>query len=80
MERLSQGWKRLGSDIDAQKKFILENKNAIDSMGVSVNDAAEAERLFNTNKDTFIMGLLQRAKAAAAMELAAEEYKKAVQK
>lgn len=80
LERLSQGWKRLGSDIDAQKKFILENKNAIDSMGVSVNDAAEAERLFNTNKDTFIMGLLQRAKAAAAMELAAEEYKKAVQK
>lgn len=80
LERLSQGWKQLGSDIDAQKKFILENKDAIDSMGVSVNDAAEAERLFNTNKDTFIMGLLQRAKAAAAMELAAEEYKKAVQK
>ena len=80
LERLSQGWKRLGGDIDAQKKFILENKNAIDSMGVSVNDAAEAERLFNTDKDTFIMGLLQRAKAAATMELAAEEYKKAVQK
>lgn len=80
LERLSQGWKQLDSDIDAQKKFILENKDAIDSMGVSVNDAAEAERLFNTNKDTFIMGLLQRAKAAAAMELAAEEYKKAVQK
>ncbi len=80
LERLSQGWKRLGGDIDAQKKFILENKDAIDSMGVSVNDAAEAERLFNTNKDTFIMGLLQRAKAAATMELAAEEYKKAVQK
>lgn len=80
LERLSQDWKRLGGDIDAQKKFILENKDAIDSMGVSVNDAAEAERIFNTNKDTFIMGLLQRAKAAAAMELAAEEYKKAVQK
>ena len=80
LERLSQGWKRLGGDIDAQKKFILENKDAIDSMGVSVSDAAEAERLFNTNKDTFIMGLLQRAKATATMELAAEEYKKAVQK
>lgn len=80
LERLSQGWKRLGGDIDAQKKFILENKDAIDSMGISVNDAAEAERLFNINKDTFIMGLLQRAKAASTMELAAEEYKKAVQK
>lgn len=80
LERLSEGWKRLGSDIDAQKKYILDNKDAINSMGVSVNDAAEAERLFNSNKDTFILGILQRAKAAATMELAAEEYKKAVQK
>lgn len=80
LERLSQGWKRLGGDIDAQKKYILDNKDAINSMGVSVNDVAEAERLFNSNKDTFILGILQRAKAAATMELAAEEYKKAVQK
>lgn len=80
LERLSEGWKRLGGDIDAQKKYILDNKDAIDSMGVSVTDAAEAERIFNSNKDTFILGILQRAKAAATMELAAEEYKKAVQK
>lgn len=80
LERLSEGWKRLGSDVDAQKKYILDNKDAINSMGVSVNDAAEAERLFNSNKDTFVLGILQRAKAAATMELAAEEYKKAVQK
>lgn len=80
LEKLSDGWKRLGSDVDAQKKYIIDNKDAINSMGVSVNDAAEAERLFNSNKDTFILGILQRAKAAATMELAAEEYKKAVQK
>lgn len=80
LEKLSEGWKSLGGDIAAQKRFILENKDAINSMGVSVNDAAEAERLFNANKDTFILGIIQRAKAAATMELAAEEYKKAVQK
>lgn len=80
LERLSISWKKLGGDIDAQKKFIIENKDAINSMGVSVNNAAEAERLFNKDKDAFIMGLLQRAKAAATMELAAEEYKKAIQK
>lgn len=80
LERLSEGWKQLGGDIDAQKKYIFDNKDAINSMGVSVNDAAEAERIFNSHKDTFILGILQRAKAAATMELAAEEYKKAVQK
>lgn len=80
LERLSEGWKRLGGDVDAQKKFILENKDAIDSMGVSVTNATEAERIFNSNKDTFVLGIIQRAKAAGAMELASEEYKKAVQK
>lgn len=78
--RLSDSWKRLGGDINAQKKFILDNKDAIDSMGVSVTNASEAERIFNTNKDAFILGIMQRAKAAATMDLAAEEYKKAVQK
>lgn len=78
--RLSDSWKRLGGDINAQKKFILDNKDAIDSMGVSVTNASEAERIFNTNKDAFILGIMQRAKAAATMDLAAEEYEKAVQK
>lgn len=80
LERLSNGWKQLGGDIDAQKKYIIDNKDAIDSMGVSVTDAAEAELLFNKNKDAFIQGILQRAQATAIMELAAEEYKKSVQK
>lgn len=80
LEKLSAGWKRLGNDLDAQKKYIQDNKEAIDSMGVSVTDAAEAERLFASNKDVFILSLMERAKAAAAMDLAAEQYKKAVQK
>lgn len=80
LEKLSVGWKKLGGDIKAQEQYIIDNRDAINSMGVSVNNAAEAERIFNSNKDTFILGILQRAKAAAAMELAAEEYKKAVQK
>ncbi len=80
LEKLSEGWKRLGHDIKAQEKYIIDNKDAINSMGVSVNNAAEAERIFNKNKEAFILGILQRAKASATMELAAEEYKKAVQK
>lgn len=80
LERLSVGWKRLGGDVNAQKKFIIENKEAIDGMGVSVTNAADAENLFNKNKDAFILGVMQRAKAAAVMDLASAEYKKAVEK
>ena len=80
LEQLSNGWNQLGDDVNAKKKYILDNKEAIDSMGVSVTNVAEAESLFNANKDAFILSILQRAKAAATMELAAEQYKKGVQK
>lgn len=80
LEKLSAGWKRLGNDLEEQKKYIQDNKDAIDSLGVSITDAAEAERIFSSNKDAFILSIMERAKAAAAMDLAAEQYKKAIQK
>lgn len=80
LEKLSDGWKRLGSDIEAQKQYILDNKDAIDSLGYSITDVNEAENLFNKNKDAFILSILQRAKAASVMKIASEEYEKAVKK
>lgn len=80
LEKLSEGWKQLGGNLDAQKKYIRDSKDAIDSMGVAITDVTEAERLFVANKDTFILSIMERAKAAAAMDLASEQYKKAVQK
>lgn len=80
LEKLSEGWKRLGGNLDAQKKYIRDSKDVIDSMGVAITDVTEAERLFVANKDTFILSIMERAKAAAAMDLASEQYKKAVQK
>lgn len=80
LEKLSAGWKRLGSDIKAQEKYIRDNKDAFDSTGTAINNVADAENLLVKNKAAFIMSILEKAKAAAAMELAAEEYKKAVQK
>lgn len=80
LEKLSAGWKRLGSDIKAQEKFIRDNKEAFDSTGLAINSIVDAENLLVQNKAAFIISILEKAKAAAAMELAAEEYKKAVQK
>lgn len=80
LEKLSEGWKKLGNDIESQKQYLIDNKDAIDSLGQSITDVNEAENLFNRNKDAFILSILQRAKAAAIMEVASEEYKKAVQK
>ena len=79
-DRLAKGWAELGNDMKAKEHYIIENREAIDSLGVSVNNTAEAERLFNTGKDKFVESVMARARASAAMELASKEYKKAIEK
>lgn len=79
-DRLAKGWAELGNDMKAKEHYIVENRDAIDGLGVSVNNTAEAERLFNAGKDKFIESVMARARASAAMELASKEYKKAIEK
>lgn len=80
IERLSAGWVKLGGDIEAQRKYILDNKEAFDSTGIAVRDVADAENLLVTNKDSFVKALQDKAKATAIMELASKEYEKYIQK
>jgi hypothetical protein len=80
LEKLSEGWKQLGNDINAQKKYILDNKDAFNSMGQSITNVSDAENLLINNKEAFIQGMLDKAKAAATMDLASQEYTKAIQK
>lgn len=80
LERLALGWMQLGNDMQAKERYIIDNKEAIDSLGVAINDVNDAERVFNLGKDDFVDAVMLRAQAAATMELAAEEYKKAVLK
>ena len=80
IQRMATEWTALGNNLDAQKLYILNNKSAFDELGVSISDVSDAENIFITNKDKFIDSITARAKAAAAMNMASEEYKKAIQK
>ena len=80
LERLSQGWTALGDDMQAKEQYLLDNRDAIDGLGVAIGDVNEAERLFVSGKDDFVLSIVERAKAAATMELAAEKFKEAVKK
>lgn len=73
-------WKELAGNLQEQQKFIEKNKDAFDSMGVSIKSVRDAENLFVDNTDNFINSLKLRAQATAAQDLASEEYKKAIQK
>nr|DAH37096.1 MAG TPA: tail tape measure protein [Caudoviricetes sp.] len=79
IEKLSQGWKKLGGDMKSQEKYILENRDAFNKTGIVINTVADAENLLITNKENFIKAIMDKAKAAAVMELAAKEYEKSIQ-
>lgn len=80
LKKLQSGWEALGGDLKKQKKFIIENKDAFDDLGVKVTSVADAENLLVTNTDSFIKALQARAKAEAGYNLASEEYEKALKK
>lgn len=79
-ENLSSQWSKLGKDIQSQNKFISENKEEFDKLGISVTNVADAENILSANKDKFVSALIEKAKAAAAMDIAAEQYEKAIKK
>ncbi|MBD5585081.1 MAG: hypothetical protein HDQ88_08360, partial [Clostridia bacterium] len=79
-ETLKQQYDDLGDSLSAKKKFIAENADAFRELGVKVSDVNDADNLFIRNAGAFVAALQQRAQAAAAMELAGEKYKQAIQK
>lgn len=79
-ERLRQEWNRLGSDMQAKNKFIKDNSEAFEDLGVQVTSVADAENILITNKDKFIEAQIAKARSVAGFELAAAKFKESVQK
>lgn len=77
-KKLNMEYEALGNNLEAKKKFINENQEAFNKLGISITDVNDAENLFNNGGEKFITSLSLRAKAAAAMEMATEKYKQAI--
>lgn len=75
-EKLRLSYNRLGDDIKEKEEFILDNQDAFKQLGVSIEDVNDADSAFIKNTEAFKEAIRQRAIATAAMELAAEQYKK----
>ena len=78
-KKLSNEWKNLTSDKE-RKQWILDNKTAFDQLDVSVRNVSDAEKIFNDYTNVMVNALKARAKAAAAMKLAADKYEEALKK
>ncbi len=78
-KNLQNQWNALGNDLAAKEKFILDNQKAFEKLGFSLNNVGEAENFFVKRTSDVIQSLILRAKAAAAMQMATEKYKEALQ-
>lgn len=79
LKKLSNEWKNLTNDKE-RKQWILDNKTAFDQLDVSVRNVSDAENIFADNTEVIVNALKARAKAAAAMKLAADKYEEALKK
>lgn len=77
---LSERWKALGDNMEAKKKFIRNNRDELNQLGVAVENVNDAEKLLSKNTSAYIEAMSLRAQAAAAFKLASEQAEKAVKK
>lgn len=79
VQKLAREWKNLTSKKE-QLQWIKDNKTEFDKLGISVKDVNDAENIFVNHTDDMIESLRLRAKAAAAMKLAADKYEESLRK
>lgn len=77
-ERLRNIYVQIGDSASEKKKFIEQYKEEIEKTGISISNINEADNLFITNADAFVKSIRQRAMAMAGMELASEQFSKAL--
>lgn len=80
LKRLSIEWQNLGGNLKKQKQFVKDNQTEFSKLDVSINNVNDAEKLLVSYTTEFTDALRARAKATAAMQVAAEYYGKAIQK
>lgn len=80
LKRLSIEWQNLGGNLKKQKQFVKDNQTEFSKLDVSINNVNDAEKLLVSHTTEFTDALEARAKATAAMQVAAEYYGKAIQK
>lgn len=77
IEKLRSAWDNLGNDLDAKKRYVEENKQAFEELGVAIDDAAAMEEWWINQADDYVESMRKRAIADAAYRKAGEFYDKA---
>ena len=73
--KLKNQWNSLVNE-HQKTAWIKENKSLLHSLGIEVNNVADAEKAFNSNTNAVVQSFIRRARAAAQMATMTELYKK----
>lgn len=74
-DQLKKGWNSLKTT-NEKNKWITDNKNKLDELKLSVNNVADAEKVFNSNTSAVVASFIKRAKAAARLAELTDLYRK----
>lgn len=77
VKKLAREWSNLSTKKE-QLQWIKDNKTEFDKLDASVRNIADAENIFVNQTKAMVNALKARAKAAAAMKLAADKYEEAL--
>lgn len=72
--KLQRAWKALGDDMAKRRKFVDENKKALQELGLSVNSVKDAEEVLVNNTSNVVQSFILRAKAAALDKAVTQAY------
>ena len=78
-EKLARAYRAIGDNAEEKQKFLKDYKDEIEKTGVVISDIYDADNLFIDNADRFVESIQKRALALAGMELAKEQYQKAIE-
>lgn len=77
LRSLSKEWQSLQTVAEKQH-FIKDHKSDFDNLNVSINNVADAERVFVKQTEAVVKSIMLRAKATAAFNLAVKSYEKSL--
>lgn len=72
-------WNALGNDLKAKEKFIKDNKDEFNKLGVEVGSVTDAENVLVANTAAFVQSMMLKAKATAMQQKAVEDTRKSLE-
>lgn len=78
--QLKTEWENLTGSMKDREKWVKDNEDRFNALGLKVYDAKTAEDVLNKNTKYFVAACIAKAKALAAQQLAAEKYEEILKK